>query len=107
MPQLSLPRRCIPDCLIDTGQRLFPWKRVVGKDQIEIDGEARHIAHKKVDDCTALEGEDAIRKNYGRGPCQQPYCVEINLVHGLSISRSSAERETQGRSLPVFSATEE
>jgi len=93
MPQLSLPRRCIPDCLIDIGQCLFPWKRVAGKDQIEIDGEARHIAHKKVDGCSTLQGEDAINKDYGRDLCQQPYRVEINLVHGLSTSRPSAERQ--------------
>src|ERR1035437_8196459 len=30
--------------------------------------------------------------------------VEIDLVHGLSTSRPSAERDTQGRSLPVGSS---
>lgn len=59
-------------------------------------------AHK--DGHAALECEDAIRKDYGRDLCQQSYRVEIDLVHGLSTSRPSAERDTQGRSLPVGSS---
>src|ERR1039457_5393258 len=97
--------RSVPDCFVDACQRLFPWKRVVGKDQIEIDGEARHIAHKKIDGRAALECEDSIRKDYGRDLRQQPSRVEVDLVHGLSTSRPSAEWETQGRSLPVGSSS--
>ena len=50
-----------------------------------------------------LERERTIRKNKRGDLAWQTCGIEIGLVHGLSTSSPSAERDTQARSLPVGS----
>lgn len=90
-------RRC------DLLQCLFARQGMVGEDQIEIDGQAGHVAYEKIDGRAALEGkyvalehERGNLRHYSRG-------IEIDLIHGLSTIRPFVERDTQGRLLPVGS----
>ena len=48
-------------------------------------------------------GKGIVNKHQRCHLRQQARSIEIGLVHGLSTSRPSAERDTQGRSLPVGS----
>lgn len=76
---------------------------MVGEHQVQINGQTRHIAHEQVDRRSALQRERVIHKHQRRDLCQQARSVEIGLVHGLSTNRPSADRDTQGLSLPVGS----
>lgn len=92
-----------PDGLIDMSQRLIARQAVVGKYEIQIDRQPRHVADEQIDRGTAFEREGAIHK-YERGNLGQQACgIKVGLVHGLSTSKPSAERDTQGRALPVGS----
>ena len=82
-------------------QRLLARQRVVGKHQIEIDRQPRHVAHEQIDRRAALERERVVDEHQRRHARQQPRAVEIDLVHGFSTRSPSAERDTQGRSLPL------
>lgn len=95
--------RRLPDGLIDPLQRLVARRPVVGKHQVQINGQTRHIAHEQVDRGSALQRERVIHKHQRRDLCQQARGIEIGLVHGLSTNRPSADRDTQGLSLPVGS----
>ena len=48
---------CLPDGLVDASQRGVPRHRVIGKDQIEVHRQARHVAHEQVDRGATLERE--------------------------------------------------
>ena len=82
---------------MDACQRLFARNAVVGEDQIQIDRQARHVADEQVDGGATLERERAVRENERRDLDEQARRVEIDLVHGLSTSRPSAEWDTQAR----------
>jgi hypothetical protein len=91
----------LPDGLVDALERLRAWHRVVGKYQIEIDRKAWHVAHEEIDRGTALQRERVVDEHERRHARQQPCAVEIDLVHGFNTRSPSAERDTQGRLLPL------
>ena len=62
---------------------------------------SRHAGCREIDRRAALECEGVVHKDERRDSRQQSGSVEIGSVHGLSTSRPSAERDTQGRSLPL------
>src|SRR5579885_1803508 len=49
----------------------------------------------------ALERERVVDEHERRDTRQQSGAVQIDLVHGFSTRRPSAERDTHGRSLPL------
>lgn len=75
--------------------------RTVGKRQIEIDRKVRHVAHEEIDRGATLQRERIVDKHQRRNARQQSYAVEVDLVHGFNTRSPSAERDTQGRLLPL------
>src|SRR5690606_2651936 len=91
----------LADGIIDPPQGFVAGQPMVWENQIEIDRQSRHIAHEEIDRRAALECEGVGHQDERRDSRQQSGSVEIGSVHGLSTSRPSAERDTQGRSLPL------
>ena len=100
---LLQPDSGLPDGIADDCESLVTRPPVVGKDQIEIDRQARHVAHEQIDRRTTLQCEGAVHEHQRRHLRQQTRGIKISLVHGLSTSRPSADRDTQGRLLPFGS----
>jgi hypothetical protein len=73
---------------------LLAWQGVVGKHQIKIDRELRHVAHEEVDCRAAFQREGVVNEHERRDARQQPGAVEIDLVHGFNTRSSSPERDT-------------
>ncbi len=101
---LLQPLGSLPNSLVDARQRLATRQRVIGKDQIEIDRQARHVAHEQVDRGCHPSTRTCRPTNTSGATCvSRARSIEIGLVHGLSTKRPTVERDTQGRSLPVGS----
>ena len=90
-----------PDGFVDALERLRPRHRVVGKHQVEIDRKARHVAQEEIDRGATLQRERVVDKHERRHARQQSCAVEVDLIHGFNTKSPSAERDTQGRSLPL------
>jgi len=82
------------------------WRRMVGKDEVEIDRETRHVAHEQVDRRATLQREGVILEHQRCNLRQQTRSIEIDRIHDLSTRRPLANRDTQGRSLPVGNVDE-
>ena len=80
-------------------KRLVAPQAIIGKHQVEIDGQARHVPNEQVDGRAALERECVVGEYQRCHLGQQTRRVEIGLVHGFSTSRPSPDRDTQRRSL--------
>jgi hypothetical protein len=81
-------------------ERLPTCQSVVGKHQVEIDREPRHLAHEEVDR-GALQRKRVVDKDERCHARQQSCAVEVDLVHGFNTKSPSGERDAQGRSLPL------
>lgn len=57
----------------------------------EIDGKARHLAHKEIDRRAALQGEGVIHEYQWCDLGQQPRGLEVCGRHGFSTSNPSGD----------------
>ena len=71
------------------------------KHKVEIDPDPRHVTHKEFDRSAALQRERVVDERERRHARQQSCALQIDLVHGFNTRSPSAERDTQGRSLPL------
>ena len=56
---------------------------MIDENEIEIDGEARHVPEEQVDRCAALQREDPALEHDRRNLGQQPGGSEVGGVHAL------------------------
>src|SRR5690348_2038042 len=85
------------DSIVDALECLLTRQCMVGKHEVEIYRESRHVAHEEVYGRAALEREGILDEDERRDPRQQSGSLEIDLIHGLSTRRPSPERPTHGR----------
>lgn len=93
----------LPDGLVDASQSFITRQAVIGGHQIKIDRKAWHVTDEQIDRRATFKGKRVVHKNERCDLGQQACGIKIRLVHGLSTSSPSAERDTQARSLPVGS----
>src|ERR1700733_166340 len=91
----------LSECRLDVRKRFVTRQRVIGENQIKVYREARHVAYEQVDRRAALQREGIVHEHQRCDLRQQACGVEIDLIHLLRTSKPSADRDTQGRSLPV------
>jgi len=65
---------------------------VVAKREIEVDRQARHVAHEEIDCRAALESKGVVMEDSRRDAHEEPRSIEILRRHGLSTKSPSGER---------------
>lgn len=91
----------LTDRLVDAVERVLARNAVIGKYEIDVDRQARQVAHEQIDGGPAFKGERVVDEHQRRDARQQPGALEIGRVHGFKTRSRPEEPDTQGRLLPV------
>jgi hypothetical protein len=99
------PERCggLAERGLDGAERRFTRQGVVRQHQVQVDRQARHVPHEKIDGRATLERKGFIGKDKGGDLRQQARGLEVDVVHDLRTSKPSSVWETHALLPPVGS----